>query len=475
MSNPVFRGWPSVADLLESPPLRALASRVQPQQLAADVGRFLHKIRTDLHNATAEPAEPVAPADLANRVATWIAAQSTSGTPQAVNATGCLFPDELGGPPLAETAATRLAAVARHPTAIATPGNRAAALAARRVGAEAATLFSHVAGGIATALAALAADGSALVARGQVLEIDGVPLPELARCAHATLAELGAANRATATQFNSAATAQQATTRGPQLVLGVVPTAFRWPATHSFPTWEALAAVARRHKLPLVVDLGLAGLTPVTLSGLNGLVSAAEALRAGVDLCFVRGDKLLGGPSCGIALGKAELIERLEAHPLRAAWRLPNAFSAALEATLQGVQPNAESTAGQESTDSGPGDGDSESPALRLLRASTENLRNRAERLAPQLAAIPGIAVAEARISHGSLVSPHDGWQIPSWSVFLQPQTGTAVAWLPRLLGGSPAVAGRPAGDWLELNLRTVLPSQDAELVAALEQLAPVP
>lgn len=471
MSNPVFRNWPSVADLLESPPLRALANRVQPQQLAADVGRFLHKIRTDLHNATADPVEPAAPADLAHRVATWIAAQGVSGPQQAVNATGCLFPDELGGPPLAESAAARLATAARTPAAIAGPGDRAAALAAKRVGAEAATLFSHVAGGIATALAALATDGSVLVARGQVLDIDGVPLTELARCAHATLLELGAANRATAAQFETAATAEHSPTRRPQLVLGVTPTAFRWPATHSFPTWEALAAVARHHDLPLVVDLGLAGLTPISLPGLDGLASAAEALRAGVDLCFVRGDKLLGGPPCGIALGNAQWIERLEAHPLRAAWRLPVAFRAALEATLPGGATNAASIAGQESMDSGLGDADSESPATRLLRVSSENLRNRAERLAPQLAAIPGIAAAEARASCGSLVSPHDGWQIPSWSVFLQPQTGTAFAWLQRLLGGSPAVAGRTAGDWLELNLRTVLPSQDTELLAAVEQL----
>jgi hypothetical protein len=72
------------------------------------------------------------------------------------------------------------------------------------------------------------------------------------------------------------------------------------------------------------------------------------------------------------------LIEQLDAHPLRNAWRLSSAYRVALEATLE-VPLNTEATAS--------GDFDSESPSVRLLRASTDNLRNRAERLAPQLAA----------------------------------------------------------------------------------------
>jgi L-seryl-tRNA(Ser) seleniumtransferase len=476
MSNPVFRGWPSVTDLLESPPLRALAARVQPQQLAADVGRFLQKVRSDLHNATAEAP---APADLATRVATWIAAQNTPGNPAVINATGALFPDALGGTPLADSVATRFTAAVRNPLTRDARGDRAAALAAKRAGAEAATLFTHVAGGITTALAALAHSGSALVARGQVLDIDDVPLTEIARCAHVPLVELGVANRATAAQFDAAAAPNRASglasglasgrasaalaSHEPKLILGITPTAFRWRPPFDFPTWEALADVARRHQVPLLIDLGLAGLTPVDSPGLEGLTAATAALRAGADLCFVRGDKLLGGPPCGIALGNARLIEQLDAHPLRNAWRLSSAYRVALEATLE-VPLNTEATAS--------GDFDSESPSVRLLRASTDNLRNRAERLAPQLAAIPGIAAADARVSQGSLVSAHDGWSIPSWSVFLQPNTGHFPDFIQRLGGATPAVAARHAGDWVEFNLRSVFPSQDTDLVAAVTQIA---
>ncbi|MFM7073433.1 MAG: hypothetical protein ACKO38_16720 [Planctomycetota bacterium] len=466
MSNPVFRGWPSVSDLMESPPLRALAARVQPQQLAADVGRLLNKVRAEVHAATADAP---APADLAARVAHWIAAHDTPADRAAINATGAVFLKDSGGPPLSDRAAARLAAAARQASGVSAAESHAASLAAKLAGAESAAVFSNVAGGLATALAALATAGSVIVARGQVLDIDGVPLPELAHCAHTTLCEVGAANHATATQFEMAATGPRAAEQRAKMLLGVAPTTCRSPTQHAFPSWRELADVAHRHQTPLVVDLGMGGLTTTTaIAGLEGVMSAAEAIKAGVDLCFVRGDKLLGGPACGIAVGNARLIERMETHPLRAAWRLDRLCRSGLVAMLE-----AAFEASRESGENGGQELDADPPALRLLRATHENLRNRAERLAPQLAAAPIIGSAEARVSQAPLVELHDGWEIPSWSVFLQPRSGTAAALLQRLANATPALVGRLAGDHVELNLRSVPPSQDVDLVEAIEQLAP--
>lgn len=466
MSNPVFRGWPSVSDLMESPPLRALAARVQPQQLAADVGRLLNKVRAEVHAATADAP---APADLAARVAQWIANQNAPAARAAINATGAVFLADSGGPPLSERVATRLAAAARQTNGGVSIESHAASLAAKLAGAESAALFSNVAGGLATALATFATAGSVIVARGQVLDIDGVPLPELAHCAHTTLCEVGAANHATAIQFETAAMGPRAAEHRAKMLLGVAPTTCRSPIQHAFPSWQELAGVARRHQAPLVVDLGLGGLTTTAATaGLEGVMSAAEAIRAGVDICFVRGDKLLGGPACGIAVGNARWIERMEAHPLRAAWRLDRLSRAGLEATLEAAIEAARESAEDDSQEF-----DADPTALRLLRTSLENLRNRAQRLAPQLAATPIIGLAEARVSQAPLVELHDGWVIPSWSVFLQPRSGTAAALLQKLANATPALFGRLAGDHVELNLRSIPPSQDVALVEAIEQLAP--
>jgi L-seryl-tRNA(Ser) seleniumtransferase len=82
------------------------------------------------------------------------------------------------------------------------------------------------------------------------------------------------------------------------------------------------------------------------------------------------GDKLLGGPQCGILLGRAELITRLRDHPLARAFRVDKLKLAALQATLDAYLRG---TAVQEI------------PTLSLLAASPDELLQRAERIAGQL------------------------------------------------------------------------------------------
>src|SRR5438093_683410 len=92
---------------------------------------------------------------------------------------------------------------------------------------------------------------------------------------------------------------------------------------------DHVAAVPRRHELPLVDDLGSG-----VLVSLEDEPSAKESLAAGADLVCFSGDKLLGGPQAGIVVGRGELVERLRRHPLQRALRADKLTLAALEGTL---------------------------------------------------------------------------------------------------------------------------------------------
>src|SRR4029078_2101226 len=108
--------------------------------------------------------------------------------------------------------------------------------------------------------------------------------------------------------------------------------------------------------------------------------SAPASIAAGVDLVILRGDGLVGGPSCGILLGSKEVIRRITAHPLFAAWCIDPFRMAALTATLECYE--------------NPTTGIQQLPVWQCLTVSIDNLRNRAERMAPQLAQVDGIASA---------------------------------------------------------------------------------
>ena len=97
-----------------------------------------------------------------------------------------------------------------------------------------------------------------------------------------------------------------------------------------------------------------------------------ESLRAGADLVSFSGDKLLGGPQAGILAGKPEIVARLRRNPMFRALRLDKLIYQALEGTLRALV--------MEQWD--------RVPALRMIRASADEIRERATRL---VEAVPGL------------------------------------------------------------------------------------
>jgi L-seryl-tRNA(Ser) seleniumtransferase len=109
-------------------------------------------------------------------------------------------------------------------------------------------------------------------------------------------------------------------------------------------------------------------------------------------------------------------------------------------------------------------------PCAELLAAPLENLRHRAERLAMQLAACPGIGAAEP-VSTQSFCDgvPAPSRTVASYGVALTPADGDASALLRQLAAAPLPVIGRIQGDRVVLDLRTVFPRHDPAILAAVE------
>jgi L-seryl-tRNA(Ser) seleniumtransferase len=224
------------------------------------------------------------------------------------------------------------------------------------------------------ALAALGEGREVVVSRGELIEIgDGFRIPDVLTRSGARLIEVGSTNRTRAKDYDKAVGPNTA------LLLRVHQSNFRVVGFTELPHLEELAAVARRHGVPLVDDLGSG-----VLVELPGEPSAKESLAAGSDLVCFSGDKLLGGPQAGIVVGRADLIESLRRHPLQRAMRADKLTLAALEGTLQLYLEAPERI-----------------PVLRMLAQDQATVRARAERLA----ALVGGTVEETvgRVGGGAL------------------------------------------------------------------------
>ncbi|WP_226346323.1 L-seryl-tRNA(Sec) selenium transferase [Agilicoccus flavus] len=279
-----------------------------------------------------------------------------------------------------------------------------------------------------TALAVAAGRPEVVVSRGEMVEIgDGFRLPELMASTGARLVEVGTTNRTQARDYAGAL--------GPAtgLVLKVHPSNFRIEGFTGAASTRDLAAVCRPAGVPLLADIGSGLLRPDPL--LPDEPDAATALAAGADVVTCSGDKLLGGPQAGLALGRADLVHTLRRHPLARALRVDKLTLAALEATLRG----------------GP------TPTDLALHVDPDRLRERTIELADAVGAGEVVAVA-GRVGGGGA----PGLDLPGWAVALP---GDLTAQL--RTGATPVVARVERGATL-IDLRCVPEADGPVLQEAL-------
>ena len=391
-------------------------------------------------------AGDLAPEAVVDDVLTALPPTATSLLP-VVNATGVLLHTNLGRAPLSAAAIAALTAAAgttdvefdRGTGARARRGrDTMAALAAAVPEAGGVHVVNNGAAALVLAATALAAGREIIVSRGEMVEIgDGFRLPDLLVSTGARLREVGTTNRTTVADYVDAL--------GPDtgMVLKVHPSNFVVQGFTSSASLRELSAALAGTGVPLVADLGSGLLRRHPL--LPDEPDAATALREGVDLVTGSGDKLLGGPQAGLLLGERDLVERLRRHQLARALRVDKLTLAALEATLRGPAP----------------------PVVQALEADLDGLRRRADGIATRLREAGLVAeVVDSEAAVGAGGAP--GVPLKSVAVALP---GALAAPL-RL--GRPAVVGRVERGALLLDLRSVPPERDEDVVAAVLAQAPV-
>lgn len=365
---------PSVDEVLRDERLAA-----EPRELTVAAAR------TALERARQEIGAGGEPGPIVDAVLAELAAARRPSLRSVLNATGVLVHTNLGRAPLAPAALDRVLEVGsgysnlEYDLERGERGSRQehlGPLLERLTGAEAALVVNNNAAAVLLALAALAEGKEVVVSRGELIEIgDGFRIPDVLARSGARLVEVGTTNRTKAADY------EHAVGPGTALLLRVHQSNFRVVGFSERPALAELAAVARRHELPLVDDLGSGALGQV-----GDESTPAESMRAGADLVCFSGDKLLGGPQAGIVVGRADLVERLRRHPLQRALRADKLTLAALEGTLAlALDPATRDQV----------------PVLRMLHEPVESVRARAERLA----GLVGGEVEEtvARVGGGAL------------------------------------------------------------------------
>lgn len=462
--NPLGK-LPSIQDLLETPSVRHLADALGRNRLVTTASSVLDEVRQEVMHAASERAMPDI-AQLAERITARIQQPPSEGLAPVINATGRIFDESLGGPPLPIEATEALDTMAHGyqeavadteggaPTLIRRAEKRFAELA----GAESAVWLSHRAAGAMMALAGSTANGSAanegavVISRGHMADLgDGYRVPDVIRATGRPCREVGTTNRTEKSDY------EEALNESPGAIFYLLDAALGNVSSDSL--WYAgeLAAMTRQRELPLILDAGDCVPGDPSLWGQAGLPGLKQLADVRPSLLIV-GLRYFIGRRCGVMLlGDRQATEAVSRHS-QAAWHRPSVWEAVV---LDAILPLLES----------PEDALRLIPALQAPTISLDNLKHRAERLAPRIEVSPLVASVELRETTIDV----GGFTLPTWQLVLESAESRPHALAESLRRCSPGVLGTIEGSHLVLDLRSVLPSQDLFLAEAFERTSQEP
>jgi L-seryl-tRNA(Ser) seleniumtransferase len=447
MSDP-RRSLPSVDTLLRAAPARALLERV-PRPLVVDA------VRVARESARREPER--APRDDAEWGALFEAAlaeRERRSLRPVFNATGVVLHTNLGRAPLPAAAIAAIGDIAAGYSNLeydldrGTRGSRhthCASLLREITGAEDAMVVNNGAAALLLAVNTLALGREAIVSRGELVEIGGsFRIPDVMARGGARLVEVGTTNRTHLRDYTDAISPMTGA------IVKVHRSNFTMQGFVTEVSVETLASELGPEGPAIISDLGSGLFVSLEEWGLRGEPLVSDAVRSGAAVITMSGDKLLGGPQAGIALGKRDVIERMRRNPLTRALRVDKLTLAALEATLALYRD--------------PATAFREIPTLAMLTAPEARIRERASALCSRAeAAGHHVTVLPCSASVGGGSFPTT--KIPSAAVALD---GDPEVLEGRLRGAARPVIGRIEDGRLLLDLRSVPESDDDALTIAV-------
>lgn len=456
----LYRQLPQLGELLESRPFEPLL-RIHPRERVIEAARAaILRLRQQI--ATGEHTPDTLSLDLNALPACIEDALQAGSTPSlraVINATGVILHTNLGRAPLSQAALDHVVEIASGYCNLELDlesgerGRRDAhieALLLRLLNCDnttrAAIIVNNCAAATFLALNSLAEGGEVIVSRGELVEIGGgFRIPDILRKSGAVLREIGTTNRTRIGDYEAAITPET------RLILRVHQSNFKIEGFTKRPGLRELLDLGCKHSIPVFEDQGTGCVVALEDYGIAGESSLRESFQSGVDLVTASGDKLLGGPQCGILAGCPDLIEKIRANPLLRTFRTDKMTYAALQATLLAYL-------------SGHAD---EIPTLRMMRWKSKDIQQRCEDVA---VAINTNSLAAEVIATRSLIGggTTPGASLPSFAVALRHSSLTVESLAAMLRHLDPPILARIHEDRVLLDLRTVPPEMDTVLVSCI-------
>jgi len=451
-ANELLRELPSVDRLMNAPRGEALLRRFNRDYVVRHCRSLLDDIRASVKRGRAQDAR-LDLESILDQLEERLTFDSASKLQRVVNATGTILHTNLGRAPLPQAAIDAMNLAAAHTVNLEydlTKGGRGRRetiiedLLVDLTGAEAGTVVNNNAAAVLLALNTIAEGKEVIVSRGELIEIGGsFRIPEIMSKSGAVLREVGTTNRTHIADYERAIGERTA------LLLKVHTSNYRIVGFTSEVGLPDLVALGKKHKLPVMEDLGSGALMDLSQYGLPKEPQVAERIAMGADIVTFSGDKLLGGPQAGLIAGKKGCIAQIRENPLHRALRCSKLTIAALEAMLRLYQQSPNLAA--------------DLPTLHALARPVQEIENVGRAVLPRLQQALGpkflLSLEDSSSEVGSGALPTA--EIPTRVIAIAHDGMSAEKIADKFRSARPPIIGRIKDDRFLLDLRTILHPDD--------------
>ena len=462
MRQQILRKLPSIDELISTPEISTLLLEHGRNFVVNEARKVVDNLRTSILDGRIVDECDLTIEKISDLVCAKIEKIFSPSIRGAVNATGIILHTGLGRAMLSEKAVDAVTDVIKGYCTLAADietGLRVSRdihyenLITELTGAEAATVVNNNASATMLVLNTFAKGKEVIVSRGQLVEIGGAfRMPDVMEMSGAVLREVGTTNKTHLRDY------ENAINENTGAILRVHMSNYRIVGFFEESSINDMAKLAEKYNLPIIDDLGSGALVDLAEYGVESEPMVKNSIDAGVDAACFSGDKLIGGPQCGIIVGKKEWISRIKKNPLARALRIGKMSAAALEATLKLFLNKTKLNEFH--------------PTYRMLSITVDSLKKRAEYIVNELSSVAansadiGIVEGYSQVGSGSVPAQ----MIPSILISIKQKNMSSESLSRKLRQNCIPIYARIHKDAVLLDLRTIQPDEDEVVLNAIKK-----
>lgn len=314
-------------------------------------------------------------------------------------------------------------------------------------GAEDVIVVNNNAAAVMLVLSTMCKNREVIVSRGELVEIGGsFRIPKVMEHSGAFLKEVGSTNKTHLRDY------EEEINENTAALMKVHTSNFKMMGFTESVSIKDLKILADKHNLPIIDDLGSGVFIDLRKYGLDYEPTILDSLEQGSDIVTFSGDKLLGGPQCGVIVGKARYIAMMKKNNLLRALRVDKMTISALAVTLSLYldKENLETNV----------------PVLSMLSQKPEDIKRKAEALLEKIKydtkkADLRVEATKSQVGGGSLPAQY----MDTYALAVNPGVCSINEFEQKMRLTSPHIVGRIANETYYIDARTVF-EEEMETVA---------